>query len=80
VVSPKNVRTGWIWARAGRACATTNPAGWIFWRLFFATFFFPQKESKKKIKVLFINRVFDLIHYNDIQQQNDTHCLLLKNK
>jgi hypothetical protein len=43
------VRTGWIWARVGQVCATTKPAGWIFWRLFFVTFFSPQKESKEKI-------------------------------
>jgi hypothetical protein len=36
-------------APAGRACATTNPAGWIFGRFFFVPFFCRQKKGKKKI-------------------------------
>jgi hypothetical protein len=48
VVNPKKVRTRWIWAPAGLACATTNPAGWLFRQLFFVYFLFLQKESKEK--------------------------------
>jgi hypothetical protein len=48
VVNPKKVRTRWIWAPAGLACATTNPAGWLFGPLFFVSFFCGQKKEKEE--------------------------------
>jgi hypothetical protein len=48
VANPKKVRTRWIWAPAGLACATTNPAGWLFGPLFFVTFFCGQKKVRRE--------------------------------
>jgi hypothetical protein len=49
VARPKNVRTEGLWAFVRAGLRATKPIGWIFGRLFFATFFWRTKESEKTI-------------------------------
>jgi hypothetical protein len=43
------MRTEGLWAFVRAGLRATKPFGWIFGRLFFATFFWRTKESEKTI-------------------------------